>query len=250
MRQPMIRIGAGFITAVLFIFTSHAEDKPARPDVAYDQKTDRLSVTAKDASYKSVMAMIATLTGIEILMDPRAEHNITFTVNDMPLEQGLKELSRQTSFILVHTDPRAEYKKPLLTGMRVLPRGESRDDGLQPVMAPDGEAFIREKNRRFAAEKKPEIFNHARQRWEERLKKMPPAQREQLLEDAREKLAAIEQQRAQREQRREDRAKKRAEHEQHRRAKLDELKTDNPELYELRMSRHLERNAARNTPPQ
>lgn len=250
MKQPVIRVGAILATTVLFVFASHAADAPARPDVAYDQKTDRLSVTAKEMSYKDTMARIATLSGIEILMDPAAEHTLTATLRDVPLERGLKELSRQTSFILVYADPRPGQKEPLLISMRVLPKGESRDDGLRPLLAPGGEAFIREKNRGITPEKEPEIFSHAKKRWEARLEKMPPAQRQQLLKEAREKLATVEQRRAERDQRREARAKKRAEHEQRRQTRLEELKTSNPELYELRVRQHEERSVPKSAPPQ
>lgn len=241
MKPPLGWVGSTLLTVLLLAFIGAIEAEPLRPVISYNKKTDLLSVAATEASYKDTLATIATLSGIEILMDPRAEHRITVTLSGVPLERGLKELSRQSSIIFVYADVQPENSKaksvankPLLIGMHVLPEGKSNHDTLQALLAPHGEAFIREKDRYAVPEKEAKMFSYAQQRWEARLKKMPPAQREQLLQDATEKREQAIKHRAEREQRKAEHAKKRQVREQQRQARLEELKATNPELYELK----------------
>ncbi|HHI94791.1 MAG TPA: hypothetical protein ENK04_15015 [Gammaproteobacteria bacterium] len=212
------------------------------PRIFYDKSTDKISVAADDASYKEIMARIATLSGIEILMDPKAEHNVTIDISDLPLEAALKQLSRRTSFMLIHDTPEVDKGKtqekpaqPILVRMRILPEGEFNAGTLYPVLAPAGEAFIREKNRYSAPAQQVRIFSHAQKRWEARLKAMPPEKREKLLEMAQAKREQMTQRRAKQEQRKKELAKKREAYKKRRDARLEELKLNNPERYKRRM---------------
>lgn len=234
---------SALLMVYLLAFIGAVEAEPSHPVISYDKKTDLLSVTATEASYKDTLATIASLSGIEIRMDPRAEHRITLTLSGVPLEQALQQLSRQTSIIFVYADTQSENNKEkpvanksLLISMQVLPEGKTNNDALHLLLAPRGEAFIREKDRYAVPEKEAKIFSYAQQRWEARLKKMPPAQREQLLQDATEKRDQVIKRRAEREQRKAAHAQKRLEHEQQRQARLEELKVINPQLYELKTS--------------
>ncbi|MCF6339106.1 MAG: hypothetical protein L3J84_14375, partial [Gammaproteobacteria bacterium] len=196
------------------------------PHITYDKSTDTVSIVAIDASYKAIMARIATLSGVEILMDPKAEHNITIDVSELPLEAALKQLSRQTSFVLIHDIPEMVMSKsqkkpaqPILVRMRILPEGEFTTDALFPVLAPAGEAFIREKNRYSAPAQEVEIFNHAQKRWEARLKAMSPEKREKLLDIAQEKREQVAQSRAEQTQRKQELAERREAYQKRRNAR-------------------------------
>lgn len=230
------------------IFFTNGQLWAESPHIVYDKSSDKISISANDASYKETLARIASLSGIEILMDPKAEHTFTTNINDLPLETALKQLSHRTSFILVHntpeTDgskPQAKPAKPILISMRILPKGEFDTDKLLPVLAPTGEAFIREKNRYSAPAQQVEIFDHAKKRWVARLKTMPPEKREKLLEAAQEKHDRLTKKRNEREQRKKDHAKKREEHQKRRDARLEELRLSDPERYERRMKLREER---------
>jgi len=234
-----------FTSVVLFMSSQLWAESP---HVSYDKSTDTISVMATDASYKAIMARIATLSGVEILMDPKAEHNITIEVNDLPLETALKQLSRQTSFVLIHDIPETDVNEsqeksvqPVLVRMRILPEGEFTTDAIYPVLAPGGEAFIREKNRYSAPAQQVDIFNHAQRRWEARLKAMSPEKREKLLDIAQEKREQMAQNRAEQAQRKKELAEKREAYKKRRDARLEELKLMDPERYELRMKRRMER---------
>ncbi len=218
------------------------------PHISYDKSSDKISIAANDASFKEILARIATLSGIEILMDPQAEHNVTIDVSDLPLETALKQLSHRTSFVFVHDLPETEAGKlqeepvqPMLIRMRILPEGEFNMTALYPVLAPAGEAFIREKNRGSVSAQQVGIFNHAQKRWEARLKTMSPEKREKLLEIAHEKREQMHQRRAKQEQRNKELAERREAHKNRRDARLEELKSTNPERYERRMNRRAER---------
>ncbi len=233
------------LTSVIFFMSSQLWAES--PHIFYDKSADKISISANDASYKVIMARIATLSGIEILMDPKAEHNVTIDVSNLPLETALKQLSRQTSFVFIHDIPERDMSKsqekpaqPVLIRMRILPEGEFTTDALYPVLAPAGEAFIREKNRYAEPAQQVDIFNHAQKRWEARLKAMSPEKREKLLEIAQEKREQIAQNRAEQEQRKKELAEKREAYKKRRDARL-ELKLTDPERYELRMKRRTER---------
>ncbi|MCF6255954.1 MAG: hypothetical protein L3J98_06940 [Gammaproteobacteria bacterium] len=234
------------LTSVVFFISSQLWAES--PHISYDKTTDTISVAANEASYKAIMARIATLSGVEILMDPKAEHNITIDVSDLPLEKALKQLSRQTSFVLIHDIPETDVSKsrekpvqPILVRMRILPEGEFTTDALYPILAPAGEAFIREKNRYSAPAQQVDIFNHAQKRWEARLKAMSSEKREKLLEIAQEKRKQMAQNRAEQEQRKKALAEKREAYKKRRDVRLEELKLTDPERYELRMKRRAER---------
>lgn len=234
-----------FTSIVLFMSSQLWAESP---HVSYDKSTDTISIVATDASYKAIMARIATLSGVEILMDPKAEHNITIEVSDLPLETALKQLSRQTSFVLIHDIPETDVNEsqeksvqPVLVRMRILPEGEFTTDAIYPVLAPGGEAFIREKNRYSAPAQQVDIFNHAQRRWEARLKAMSPEKREKLLDIAQEKREQMAQNRAEQAQRKKELAEKREAYKKRRDARLEELKLMDPERYELRMKRRMER---------
>ncbi len=234
-----------FTSIVLFMSSQLWAESP---HVSYDKSTDTISIVATDASYKAIMARIATLSGVEILMDPKAEHNITIEVSDLPLETALKQLSRQTSFVLIHDIPETDVNEsqeksvqPVLVRMRILPEGEFTTDAIYPVLAPGGEAFIREKNRYLAPAQQVDIFNHAQRRWEARLKAMSPEKREKLLDIAQEKREQMAQNRAEQAQRKKELAEKREAYKKRRDARLEELKLMDPERYELRMKRRMER---------
>lgn len=244
---PFYRLLCQILFASVIFFMS-SQLWAESPHVSYDKTTDTISIVATDASYKAIMARIATLSGIEILMDPKAEHNITIDVSDLPLEAALKQLSRQTSFVLIHDIPETDVNEPLeksaqpvLIRMRILPEGEFTTDALYPVLAPGGEAFIREKNRYSAPAQQVDIFNHAQKRWEARLKAMSPEKREKLLEIAQEKREQMAQSRVEQEQRKKEFAERREAHKKRRDARLEELKLTDPERYELRMKRRAER---------
>ncbi len=218
------------------------------PRVFYDKSLDKISISADDASYREIVARIATLSGIDILMDPGAEHNVTIDVSDLPLEMALKQLSRRTSFVLIHDVPEMDDNKPqekraqpILIRMRILQEGEFNTDVLYPVLAPAGEAFIREKNRYSTPAQQVEIFNHAQKRWEARLKAMLPEKREKLLDIAQKKREEMIQRRAKQEQRKKELAEKREAYKKRRDAQLEELKLTDPERYEFRMKRRAER---------
>jgi len=233
---PMILI------SILSLINTLAYAAPPTPVISYDKNNDTLSVNANNASFKDILAHIASRSGIEIQMDDKAEHLTTITLDNVPLEKALSELARQSNYAFVYSEPNSSDDnspsgKPMLIGMYILPKGEFSADMLRPVplLPATGEAFIREKDRYSTPAQKVEIFNHAQQRWEARLKAMPTERREKLLADANEKRLQVEQRQIEREQKKQKHAEKRIEREETRQARLEELKTTDPETYERRM---------------
>lgn len=252
MKHTLGVIGITLLLGSVFSLNSFAQTDAAHPAISYDKKTDELTLAAKDASYKETMAQVAALTGIEILMDPKAEHNLTITLSKTPLEKALKDLGRNSSVAFVYSDIKTENTKDktattrtIITSMQILPKGEAGIGNLQPLLAPAGEAFIHEKNRQFTPKKELQAFNFAQQRWDARLKKMPPEQREKLQADATKKVNDIEKRKEKQEQRKEERTKIRQTREQERLADQERMKAENPELYEFKLKQREEARQAR-----
>ena len=233
---PMILI------SILLLINPLAYASPPTPTISYDKNNDTLSVNANNSSLKEILAHIASRSGIEIQMDDKAEHLITTTLDNVPLEKALSQLARQTNYAFVYSDTNSSENnrssgKPMLIGMYILPKGEFSADMLRPapLLSASGEAFVREKDRYSSPTQAVEVFNHAQQRWEARLKAMSPERREKLLTDANEKRLQVEQRQAQREQKKQQHSEKRKEREEKRQARLEELKITDPEAYERRM---------------
>lgn len=237
------------LAGLLLMMGASAWAESAKATTAYDKVGDRLSVTVEDVSFTGLMARIASLTGLEILMDPKAEHNISINLSDMPLEKALKQIARETSYVFVYDRPKSVNKESVkkaaavLVSMHILPKGEHDNDGIRPLLGATGEAFIREKDRYAEPEHEMKIFNHAQKRWDARLKNMPAERREALLKSAEEKREKVAKQQAKRAQRKIERDEKRKKSfgAQRRAENLERLKTSNPEEYEIRMQRNEER---------
>jgi len=228
------------VSLIIIPIPSYATAK--KPVISYDKSTDTITANIDDASFTQVMSRIAVLSGIEIRMDPTAEHDISISLTEMPLEKALRQIAGNASYVFIYDDPKPERdkdqatsRKPVLVGMQILPKGESSSNMMRPLLAPIGEAFIREKNRYAAPEHKLVIFNHAQERWAARLKMMPPEQRKQLLAAAQEQRQQIEQRNTKRQQRQEQLAQRRKQHQQQHEAKLLQLKATNPEAYQRMM---------------
>jgi len=205
--------------------------------VEYDRETNLLSVHVKEASLKEVLGRIAVKSGMEFQFHPDAEQEVTIEIKQRPLEAALKSLTRGLNTVLVH-DTLPGEPQPILIGMQILPAGQHDSRGLQPLLNPEGEAFIQEKRRARLEEKarppraRPGIRDYAEQRWLARLEKKPEEERQRLVEQARQKLDRKAAQKAAREEKRakrkEERAAKHAAREAEKHARLEALKQQDP----------------------
>lgn len=212
-----MRLLTGIIIAVLWLSTTvRAEEAPNV--IKYDKQKDALSISVNKVSLKQVLATIAIQSHIEALFDDRADEPITMSFEDRPLEEGLKNLLRGSSYAFRYT--RDANDKALLIGVSVLPRGDAPDAKVgdanaQPLLEVTGEVFMHAKNNRqlsIEAFAKQEAYN---QRWQARLAELPADVRARAEQHAREKLEAHDKKSAKRE---EHAASKKAEREERKKA--------------------------------
>lgn len=245
----------GLVAFCLFmpLLPSLAAEAPAKPVVSYNEVTDRLSVEAREAPLKAVLARIAILSGVDIWMDPQLEtRKISTSLKDRSLEDGLKQLARGTSHVLVY-DRRPGDAKPggadiglplVVIAMKLLPEGKYDNSQLKPVLELEHEAFIREKEARRLERKRLEGPDRRRslieRRWQERMSRLPPPLREDLEKKARARLDMIDEQHAEHEKNRAEREARAARQRARREAELAKLKEMNPERYALAMQRREE----------
>jgi hypothetical protein len=173
--------------------TGHAAQTP--PDVRYDKQRDTLSFAVEETSLKLLLTHIAMQSGIEVLFDERADRPVTVTFDQRPLPDALKNLLIGSSSVLRYE--RGDADQLLLIGVKVLPEGTT-DGNAQPLLHAAGEAFMHERDNRMLSAEEQEKKNLANERWQARLKEMPPAVREKVEQHAKERLDTLEQKSAER----------------------------------------------------
>lgn len=220
------------------------------PEVVYDKATDRLSVGADTVSLKGLLSRIALLSGVEFLIDPEVEQPVTITFTDCSLEGGLKKIMQaldlRYAMIYQKKNGQDPASAPLLISMKIVPEGKENNPNLilAPVVDVNGEAVIRSlsslKAPRGGDQIPPAIFDHAKERWQARLNKMPEEKREQIVEHMQRRQSKQTSRMEEMKKRRAERETNRAEHQARRIAAEEKLRASNPELYELRLQQREE----------
>lgn len=223
------------LTLLLSLVLTEAHSANGLPSQAlkYDPNSDELSVTVEQGSLKAVLSRIAILSGIEVLMDPRVEQQISVAIEKQPLESGLKQLVRGMNSVFRYDNAETENSKPLLVGLNLLPRSDADESMLQPVLDIEGEAMLRTMTQRSQATENKLVV----QRWEQRLEQLPADYREHIVNVAQEQRRKLEERREFRKLRQQQSELKRLEVLAER-DRVDEfLRLEDPERYELRLQR-------------
>jgi hypothetical protein len=227
-----------FLWGLLLVFFVAHTVCAGNPEVIYDKATDKLSVQADMVSLDGLLARIALLSGVGFLMDREVERPVSITLEELPLEKGLKKIMQDLNLRYAMIYEKKEGQEPLLISMKIVPEGKENIPNLKlmPVVDVNGEAVIRSSSGRpiRAGQMPPTIFDFAEERWQARLNKMPEEKRKRIVE----RMNQRQEKRAARmeeiENRRAERERKAAEHHARRMAAEEKLRVSNPELYELR----------------
>lgn len=218
------------------VFSAASEGGPLK--VTHDRKTDLLNVEARGRSLKTLLQRISLLTGVEILVDDAIEKNIHVIVSNKKLEMGLKQIIRSAgglSYVMIFSDRKSEKKGPLLLTVKIMPAGKEKTAPLKPVVGLLRETVIHSYHPSGARANQGDtpVADYARRRWEERLERMSPEQRERVMKQIEDRQAVQKM----REERKEKSKKKKKERQEKRKARDEALKERNPERYELMMKR-------------
>jgi len=239
------RVVGGLVLILLIAGQALADEKPM---VIYDKETDTSSIRADKVSLKGLLARIGLISGVAFYMDPAAEKPVTVLLREQRLERGLKKMfeAQNLSSAMIYEqkegqDPAGE---PLLIAVKVVPNasGSGSNANLAPVVDLEGEAMIRSFSRspRGKEHGPSSIFSYLEERWQARLKRMPPEKRAKIEADTRQRqeLRAAKQA---------EKDKQKAEHEARKSAqkaqwqdKAESFKAANPELYEKLQQRGAE----------
>lgn len=214
------------------------------PQILYDIKQDQLSIQAQDVPLKTIMSRIALVSGIEVMIDPATDRNVSANFKDESLEEGIRRLTRGLNTIYQYSDRKPDARS-LLISAQLLPMGKNDRSALVPVMSLEQEAVIRTMNQAGVAQKGTRLH----QRWNLRLQNLPPAQRQHVLDSA-------QGQRKKLEERRLIHTQDHNESEQELQQTLKEieqedlaLRESDPERYRLRQQRRQEVENALRQPP-
>ena len=95
--------GSALVALLLLIALPVVAAPPAVPaPFKYDSDKDRLSLNVTDVSLKGLLTTLGRNTGVEMRMDPAAERKVSANIESLPLEEGLKRITRGMSTIAVH----------------------------------------------------------------------------------------------------------------------------------------------------
>ncbi|MCW8840384.1 MAG: hypothetical protein OQL05_10140 [Gammaproteobacteria bacterium] len=189
MMNPLLRtrrlVGL-LMLALAFPLAASAQEQPdgsEAPRVVYDAEDDRFTLKARDASLKAVLQELSVSSGLEVLFDDEAERRISVSLEQVPLELGVKELLRGSSNIARYS--KNEAGEHMLIGVVVLPEGKSDRSAARQLLAPQ-EEFTRHARSSRDGQAMP-------RRWQARVNEMPPERRKRMDKMAKMRLMTPEQ---------------------------------------------------------
>ena len=112
-----------------------AAENIARLNVSYDRKTGLLTVEADHTPLTQILAQIAAQSGVEIIVDPSIEKEISISLPEQPLEKALKKIARGLSYAMYYDE--ADSK---LVAMKILPQGKQDSGNRAPGVLFDARA--------------------------------------------------------------------------------------------------------------
>jgi type II secretory pathway component GspD/PulD (secretin) len=97
-------------------------------NVSYDTKNDRLTVDAKSVPLTQILAQISEQSGVEILVDPSVEKELSIYLPAQPLKKALKQLARGLNYAMYYNDEDSR-----LVAMKIVPKGKQVNGNLVSV---------------------------------------------------------------------------------------------------------------------
>jgi hypothetical protein len=110
-------------------------ENSARFNVSYDRQTGLLTVEADRTPLTQILAQIATQSGVEIMVDPSIEKEISISLPEQPLEKALRKIARGLSYAMYY-----DVGDSKLVAMKILPQGKQGSGNLVPASLFDARA--------------------------------------------------------------------------------------------------------------
>ena len=162
--------------ALVVTTTVQADENTSATRISYDKAADHLSVTAEAASLKLILGKIALQSGMEVLFDDAADETVSFKIQSVSLEDGVKQILKGRNHILSYD--KNKQGKRLLVGAMILPAGEQDTGRAKRLITMDDEAYYRAQSQLSLGQ--VQQIDMASERWQSRLSKMPPQRREAM----------------------------------------------------------------------
>jgi hypothetical protein len=118
MTKPKYILLFSFLLVLCFTPILNAANTPGL-NVSYESKKDLLTVDANGVPLTQILARIAEQSGIEIMIDPSVEKEISIYLPAQPLEKALKQLARGLNYAM-HYDKATSR----LVAMKIVPQGK------------------------------------------------------------------------------------------------------------------------------
>jgi hypothetical protein len=112
------------------------EAEAANDPLVVNFRDQRLTVRANAISLRTVLEAVGRLTGVEMALGASAEETIIASFDALPLDDAVRRLLRQKSYVLMYTATRSGQPRAVLTKVRILGEGSLEELGSQedPLM--------------------------------------------------------------------------------------------------------------------
>lgn len=101
--------------------------------INYEKQTDRVSISASNISLTRLLTDLSAKTGIEVMIDPRTEKKISLLVKNRPLENALKKIGKNLSYIILYDAPSDNTANSTILAYKLLPKGMTDSPNLISV---------------------------------------------------------------------------------------------------------------------
>src|SRR5690554_183171 len=204
----------------------------------YDRQADELTLKEAEVSLGALLRKISTLGGVEIKLDPSLEQSITAGFEKKTVEQVLLSIAKTNRLNYVMGHMKNDSGNNDLVAFYILKQGEMSAAGLLPLVDPDFEVLSQlDKKAQYG---ESHASTHAYRRWENRFATLPPEIRQRLQQKAEENIKKRQEKDALSAQKRAKSEARRAEKQAQRDRRLEKLKENDPQRYELKMQRRAE----------
>src|SRR5690554_372678 len=204
----------------------------------YDRQADELTLKEAEVSLGALLRKISALSGVEIKLDPSLEKKITTGFEKKTVEQALLSIAKTNRLNYVMGHMKNDSGNNDLVAFYILKQGEMSAAGLLPLVDPDFEALSQlGKESKYG---ESHTITRAYRRWENRFATLPPEIRQRLQQKAEETIKKRQEKDSLSAQKRAKSEARRAEKQAQRDRRLEKLKENDPQRYELKMQRRAE----------
>ncbi len=148
---------------------------PTKFSMKYDGTTDVISIHAQQVELKRVLSSLTMRTGIDTRIHPEANRTISTDISQLPLTKAVKQLCQPLNCIVRSAS--SQQDRNMVIAIEVLPTGDESSEFLPSVIP-----LSQEMGMRAVMPRQPtKIQVWVQKRLEERLSRLSPERRDEVM---------------------------------------------------------------------